>query len=201
LIGPAWAGTRYCGGTREPGPLTSEGYALLEAMSSFGYALDLSHMDEAAVLQALQAYPGPILASHANARALLKGDEGNRHLSDRVILGLLERDGVVGILPVNSFLQPGWQAGDRRESLTLQHVVAHIDYVCQLAGDARHVGLGTDFDGGFGLQSVPSGIDSIADLQKLPPLLEEKGYSDQDIAAILGENWLRILRRTLPGSL
>jgi membrane dipeptidase len=79
--------------------------------------------------------------------------------------------------------------------------VAQIDYICQLAGDARHVGLGSDFDGGFGLQSVPVEVDSIADLQKLSPLLAEKGYTDEDIAAILGENWRTRLQCSLPESL
>ena len=201
LIGPAWAGTRYCGGTREPGPLTKDGFALLEVMADFGFTLDLSHMDEAAALQALDIYPGSIVATHSNALPLLKGEDSNRHLSDRLIAGLLERGGVIGIVPFNSFLLPGWQQGDRRESVTLGHVVAQIDYICQMAGDARHVGLGTDFDGGFGWQSVPAGIDTIADLQKLAPLLAAKGYPPQDIAAILGENWLDHIRRTLPGDL
>jgi membrane dipeptidase len=80
----------------------------------------------------------------------------------------------------------------------LEQIVAQIDYICQVAGDARHVGLGTDFDGGFGLQSVPPGIDSIADLHKLAPLLAERGYTTEDIAAVLGENWLTLLRRILP---
>ena len=73
IIGPAWAGTRFCGGTHEPGPLTKEGYALLERMAEFQFTLDLSHMDEKAALQALDAYPGAVIASHANAMALLKG--------------------------------------------------------------------------------------------------------------------------------
>jgi membrane dipeptidase len=77
-------------------------------------------------------------------------------------------------------------------------VVDHIDYVCQLAGDASHVGIGTDFDGGFGLQSVPGEIDSIADLQKLIPLLKKRGYTDDDTAAIMGDNWLNKIRETLP---
>ena len=111
-IGPAWAGTRFCGGTREPGPLTKEGYALLEAMAGLGFTLDISHMDETAVLQALDFYPGPIVASHANALSLLKGSDSNRHLSDRVIQGLLERDGIIGILPANRFLQVGWKESD-----------------------------------------------------------------------------------------
>jgi membrane dipeptidase len=198
LIGPAWAGTRFCGGTRMPGPLTSEGRALLEAMAAIGFGLDLSHMDEQAVLQAVESYPGVVFASHANAHALLKGMETNRHLSDRVIEGIIERDGVIGVVPYNRFLLPGWQPADGRTAVTLQHVFAHIDYICQVAGDALHVGIGTDFDGGFGLQSVPAEIDTIADLVKLVPLMQDKGYSEKDIAAIMGLNWISVLKRILP---
>jgi membrane dipeptidase len=201
LIGPAWAGTRFCGGTREPGPLTAEGHALLEGMAQFGFILDLSHMDEKAALQALDSYPGAIVASHANALALLKGSTRNRHLSDRVLQGLLDRDGITGIVAYNVFLQAGWKRGDRRDLVNLQQVAAQIDYVCQMAGDARHVGLGSDFDGGFGWQSVPYEINTIADLQKLVPLLEKMGYAQADIGAILGENWIAQLRAALPESI
>ena len=199
LIGLAWAGNRYCGGTGEPGPLTSEGYALLEAMADLGFGLDLSHMDVESALQALDAYPGTIIASHANAARLLKGMETNRHLPDEVIRGLIERDGVIGVVPYNRFLLPGWSNSDRRDAVSLQHVVAQIDTLCQMAGNARHVGIGTDFDGGFGLQSVPPELDTIADLHKLAPLLSEKGYTDADIAAIFGQNWIDRLQRILPG--
>lgn len=198
IIGPAWAGTRYCGGTREPGPVTSEGFALFDAMAGLGFTLDISHMDEQAVFQALDTFPGRIIASHANALALLKGYEGNRQLSDRVIHGLLERDGLIGVVPLNSFLMAGWKRSDPRELVSLQHVVAQIDYICQIAGDAEHVGLGSDFDGGFGVQSVPIEINTIADLQKLVPLLAEKGFSETDIAKILGENWMSFLQESLP---
>lgn len=201
LIGPAWAGTRYCGGTREPGPLTAEGRALLEGMAQFGFILDLSHMDEKAALQALDSYPGTIVASHANALALLKGSTSNRHLSDRVLHGLLDRDGMTGIVAYNGYLQVGWKRGDRRDLVDLKQIAAQIDYVCQMAGDARHVGLGSDFDGGFGWQSVPTEINTIADLQKLVPLLEEMGYTQADIGAILGQNWIAHLRAALPESI
>jgi membrane dipeptidase len=198
LIGPAWSGNEFCGGTREPGPLSARGFALLEHMASLGFGLDLTHMDEPAVLQALEVYPGVLLASHSNALSLLKGYSDNRHLSDRVIDGILERDGIIGVVPFNQFLKPGWQIGDRREEVHLEQVVAQIDYICQKAGDARHVGLGTDFDGGFGWQSVPMEIDSIADLSKLAPLLGEKGYSTEEIASVLGANWIGLLKRILP---
>ena len=195
LIGPAWAGTRYCGGTREPGPLTADGFALLESMAEFGLTLDLSHMDEQAVLQALDVYPGPLVATHSNPLALLKDSDINRFLSDRVLQGLIERDGIVGIPPYNKFLRWDWEPD---QVISLELVVDHIDYICQMAGDAKHVGIGTDFDGGFGLQSVPAEIDTIADLQKLIPLLRNRGYADDDAAAIMGENWLTHLKETLP---
>ncbi len=197
IIGPAWAGTRFCGGTRQPGPLTQEGFALLEAMAGLGFALDLSHMDEAAVMQALDIYEGTILASHANAWSLLRNDS-NRHLTDQAIRGLVDRDGVMGIVPFNVFLKSGWRSGDARNEVSINHVVAQIDHVCQIAGSSKHAALGTDFEGGFGLQSVPAEIDTIADLQKLLPLLAEKGYSDDDIRGILYGNWLRMLQRILP---
>jgi membrane dipeptidase len=78
--------------------------------------------------------------------------------------------------------------------------VRHIDYVCQLLGDAGHVGLGSDFDGGFGLDQIPAGLDSIADLRFIGEALERSGYQPADVDAILSGNWLRILRQGLPES-
>lgn len=198
VIGPAWAGTRFCGGTREPGPLTDEGRLLLKAMADIGFTLDLSHMDELSARQALDLYPGPIIASHANAAALVPGYDGNRLLRDDVIQGILERDGIIGVVPFCRFLTFEWKFGDPRDSITLETLAAHVDRICQMAGDARHVGLGSDFDGGFGLSSVPAGVDTIADLQKLGPILAAKGYNDEQVAAVLGKNWLRHLQTFLP---
>ncbi|GAB4505834.1 MAG: membrane dipeptidase [Anaerolineales bacterium] len=199
IIGPAWAGTRFCGGTREPGPLTAEGRNLLAAMAEFPFILDLSHMDETAALEALDRYPGPVIVTHANCASLLTGYQSNRHLSDRLIRGLVERDGIIGVIPYNAFLKVGWLAGkNERHEVGLEHLTDHIDHICQLSGDARHAGIGTDFDGGFGVQSVPHQIDTIADLQKLIPLLLSRGYAEEDAAAILGGNWLRSLHTHLP---
>jgi membrane dipeptidase len=200
-IGPAWAGTRFCGGTKEPGPLTDEGRGLLAVMAEHGFTLDLSHMDEPAALESLDIYPGHIVVTHGNCLALLPGHEFNRHLSDRVIHGILERDGIIGVVPFNTFLKDGWLKGkSNREEVSIERLVDHIDHICQIAGDARHVGIGTDFDGGFGWQSTPREIDTIADLQKLVPLLLARGYSEEDAAAVLGGNWINVLHRSLPAS-
>lgn len=199
LIGPAWAGTRFCGGTREPGPLTAEGHALLEAMADIGFTLDLSHMDWEAARQALDQYEGPIIASHSNAFDIIPDAEGNRAIPDDIIDGILARNGVIGIVPFNRFLVWTWKNSDPRSMVPLDKVAAQIDHICQRAGDARHVGFGTDFDGGFGLQHLPEGLDTIADLHKTAPLLEQRGYTQDDLNAIFGGNWINHLRNTLPG--
>ena len=67
-----------------------------------------------------------------------------------------------------------------------------------LTGDTRHVGLGTDFDGGQGAEDAPAELDTIADLPRLVEALARRGYADEAVTAIMGGNWLRVLRRALP---
>jgi membrane dipeptidase len=200
IIGLAWAGTRYCGGTDEPGPLTDEGRKLLSAMMDYNFILDLSHMDEAAAFESLDRYEGPVIATHSNCAALMRGSESNRHIPDGVIRGLIERDGVIGLIPLNTFLKVGWlrKKGSRREEVSLDTFIAHIDHICQMAGDANHAAIGSDFDGGFGFQSIPHELNTIADLQMVASKLIERGYSESDAENILGGNWLRFLRTHLP---
>lgn len=195
VVGPAWAGTRYCGGTGDPGPLTPLGRELLDVMASFNALLDLSHMAELSYLEAIDHYTGQIIASHSNPRAFVNTD---RHLSDEMIRRLAERDGVMGIVLYNRFLKEGWQKADGKQAVPLSVVLDAIDYVCQLTGSAAHVGLGSDFDGGFGAESTPEGIDTVGDLPKIGDGLRERGYTDADIAAVLGGNMLRKLRQVLP---
>ena len=196
LVGPAWTSSRYCGGTREPGPLTDDGVKLLKHMSNLRMILDTSHMAEQAFFQALDRYDGPVIASHANPRTYTVNTD--RHLSDDQIKALIARDGVIGTVVFNRFLLPDWNKGDPKEAATVGTVVRAIDYVCQKAGDARHAAIGSDFDGGFGSQSTPMGFDTIADLKIIAPALAEKGYSPDDIDLIMGGNWIRMLREALP---
>ena len=200
ILGPVWAGTRFCGGTMEPGGFTSEGFRLLEKMSEAGFPLDISHMNEISALQALDHFDGNVIASHANARALLKNPQGERHFTDAVIRGLFERGGVMGVIPYNPFLVANWTPADGRQAVPLDMIAAQIDYLCQMAGDSLHAALGTDFDGGFGWPAVPDGIDTIADLQKIVPLLAQRGYNEQDIENVFGGNWRRFLERALPAA-
>lgn len=199
FLGPVWAGTRFCAGTFEGDRFTKEGVALLETLAGLGYTLDIAHMAEVSALEALDRYPGTIIASHANASGLIGGERAQRrHLSDQVIRRLGERDGVIGVLPYNRFIVPQWKNTDPREDVPLSKLVDHIDHICQLTGSVRHVAVGTDFDGGFGWPAVPLEINTIADLQKLVPILEQRGFSSADTDAVFHGNWLKILEKTLP---
>lgn len=193
VVGPAWSATRYSGGTGAPGGLTALGEGLLEHLAHFNAILDLSHMAETAAFTALDRYEGVVIASHSNPR---KFNDSDRQLSDLMIRRIAEHDGVIGIVLYNPYLSDRWSAGD--PPVSMGTVTGAIDYICQLTGSAAHVGIGSDFDGGFGAGSVPAGMDTIMDLGKIGGALAERGYSPADIEAIMGGNMLRSLRRALP---
>jgi membrane dipeptidase len=198
IVGLAWSATRYAGGTGAPGPLTPDGRQLLNRMADLGLILDLSHASDESYLEALDRFEGVVIASHANPRACIKAPRRpERFLTDEMIRRLAERGGVVGVVPYNSFLRSEWQVSDGK-TIPLDDVIKMIDHICQVTGRAAHVGLGSDFDGGFGVASTPAEIDTVADLQKIGPALTARGYSEKDVAAILGQNWIEILRRGLP---
>ncbi|MBZ0300140.1 MAG: dipeptidase [Anaerolineae bacterium] len=192
IVGPAWQATRYCGGTGAPGPLTDLGRELLDVLADFNVLLDLSHMAEASFLEAVDRYSGVLIASHSNPRRFRDSD---RHLSDDMIRRLAERDGVMGIVLYNAFLANDW---DRRMRLPFEVIPDAIDYVCQITGSAAHVGIGSDFDGGFGRESIPEGLDTVGDLLRIADALRERGYEEADIEAVMGGNMIRKLRETLP---
>jgi len=198
IIGPVWAGGRFCGGTRQNGSFTSEGYKLLEMMAELGFVLDMSHMSEVSVLQAVDRYEGEMIASHANAKALLKNVPHQRHLTDTAIKRIAERSGVIGVIPYNNFLKSDWSPADNRKDITLEHLVDHIDHICQLTGSIEHAGIGSDFEGGFGFPDVPYEIDTISDLQKIALVLQKRGYCPDDIKQIMGYNWIKKMRSALP---
>lgn len=195
LIGPAWQDTRYAYGAWGDGAgFTKEGFELMEAMADLGFILDVTHLSEKATFEAFDRYEGPVVATHCNARALVPGQ---RQLSDDQIRRLAERDGVMGVVLHNPFLKGGYSRTDPKESVTLSHVVDHVDHVCQLLGDADHVGIGSDLDGGFGVEHAPAEIDGASDLPQITSALAERGFGEEEIAKVMGGNWLARLRSAL----
>jgi membrane dipeptidase len=186
----------YGVGTGDDGPLTPAGVELLRALERLGMILDLTHSADQSFYQALDTFGGRVIASHNNCRTLVPGD---RQYSDEQIGLLIQRGAVIGAALDGWMLQPGWVVGQTTsERITLANVADHIDHVCQLAGNAEHIGIGSDLDGGFGNEQSPSDVKSIADLQKLEAVLRSRGYSTADVERIFHGNWLRFLREALP---
>jgi membrane dipeptidase len=187
---------RYAGGTATEIGLTELGPPLLAEMERLGMVLDLTHCSDQSFWQALERYGGPVLASHNNCRALVPHQ---RQFADEQIRAIIARDGVIGAALDAWMIKPAWVIGSRsiptNPTVTLNDVVDHIDHVCQLASDSRHAAIGSDLDGGYGREQSPADLDTIADLQKLSGLLSARGYSTEDIAAIMHGNWLRLLQR------
>jgi membrane dipeptidase len=193
VIGPSHYGPgRYAGGTGTELGLSGGGRDLLRAMDEAGVALDVTHLADVALDEALTVFRGPVLASHCNCRALVPVQ---RQLDDGRLKALIERDAVIGAALDVWMLKLGWTRAAGNAGITLDRVADHIDHVCQLAGDSRHAAIGSDLDGGFGREQSPADLDSVADLQRIAEILAARGYAAADIAAVMHGNWLALLRR------
>lgn len=194
VIGPAHYGPgRYAGGTSTELGLSEIGGPLLDEMERVGMVLDLTHLSDQAFWQAIERFNGPVLASHNNCRALVPHQ---RQFDDDQLRALIARDGVIGMAFDVWMLELGFVSGvSSNASIGLEKIVDHVDHICQLAGNTRHIGIGSDLDGGYGREQSPHDLDTIADLQNLRPLFAARGYSDEDIAAMFHGNWLRLLHQ------
>lgn len=195
-IGPAHYGPgRYAQGTDATGGMGEAGRALLREMERLNIILDATHLCDDSFWEALDHFNGHVWASHNNCRALVNH---NRQYSDEQIRALIERGAVIGAALDAWMMVPGWERGvsdPQRLNCNLEVAVDHIDHICQLAGNALHVGIGSDLDGAFGREQCPYDLEGISDLQKFVNLFEKRGYSQTDIENMMHGNWLRFLRK------
>jgi len=194
ILGPAHYGPGpYCMGTGSEGGLKDGGAELLKEMNRVGMLLDVTHLADQSFWEALDIFEGPVLASHHNCRALVPGD---RQLDDDQIKELIKRGAVIGAAFDNWMIKPGWvRFKTDPQTVCMADIVDHIDHICQLAGNAKHCGIGTDLDGGFGKEQAPRDLTTIADLQQMATLLSDRGYSDSDVEGIMNRNFLDFFRR------
>jgi membrane dipeptidase len=194
-LGPAHYGEgRYAGGTGTESGFNSLGKLLLKEMDSLHMILDITHLTDQGFKEAMDLYKGPIWASHHNCRGLVRNQ---RQLSDDQIKTLVGRGAVIGGAMDAWMLSDGWIRGvslPKAMGASLNRLIDHYDHICQIAGNANHIAIGSDLDGAFGTEQSPFDLDTIADFQKLPDLLKKRGYASPDIENILHGNWLRFLR-------
>lgn len=179
----------YGDGTSGNDGLTPKGFDLLKAFEQLGMIVDTTHLTDKGFWQVLESFHGRVLASHNNCRALVPGD---RQYSDDQIKALIDRGAVIGGVLDSWMLWPGYVPGETDNSqIKLRMVTDHMDHICQLAGNAAHIAIGSDLDGGFGKEQSPHDLETIADLQHIPAMLTEKGYSDSDIEGVMHGNWVK----------
>jgi membrane dipeptidase len=196
------------GGTdRVDGGVTDFGVEIIKAMNEVGMLIDVSHCGDRTTLDAIELSAKPIAITHSNCRAL---NNHPRLKTDEAITRLAARGGVMGITGVRNFVRD-------REPTTVEHVVDHIDHVVKLAG-IEHVGIGTDSDLN-GYDDMPEeqrkqlmamykssyafrdkldtdGFDHPQKIFDLTEALIRRGYSDDNISAVLGGNFRRLLGAT-----
>ena len=195
-VGPGHYGPgRYAQGTNATGGIGQPGRALLREMERLNIILDATHLCDDSFWEAMDHFHGHVWASHNNVRALVNH---NRQFSDEQIKELIKRGAVIGGVMDAWMMVPEWikkVSTPLSMDCGLEKLIDHMDHICQLAGNALHIAIGSDLDGAFGKEQSPYDIETIADLQKLPDLLAKRGYTPEDINNVLHGNWLRFLRK------
>lgn len=194
-VGPGHYGPgRYAQGTNATGGIGPSGRELLKEMERLNIILDATHLCDDSFWEAMDHFHGNVWASHNNCRVLV---DHNRQFSDEQIKELIRRGAVIGAVMDAWMLIPGWERGvstPQNTGVNLEKLIDHMDHICQLAGNANHIGIGSDLDGAFGKEQSPMDIETIANLQIIPTLLTKRGYNNDDIAKVMHGNWLRFLR-------
>lgn len=195
-LGPAHYGPgRYAQGTNATGGMGAQGKALLKEMENLNIILDATHLCDDSFWEAMDNFHGHVWASHHNCRALV---DHNRQFSDEQLKELISRGAVIGGVLDAWMMVPNWVRGvstPKGMNCSLEVVIDHMDHICQLAGNARHIGIGSDLDGAFGKEQSPYDLETIADLQNIPEMLRKRGYAEEDVTNVMHGNWLRLLRK------
>lgn len=176
------------------GPLTDAGRALLPIMHELGMPLDLTHTSDQSFAEAAELFEGRIYSSHTACRSLC--DLPRNHSDDQLKL-IIKRGGVIGLPFYNFFIKQSLALDAPKDAVCYADLADHIDHICQLAGNAKHVGIGSDCDGGFGSEHMPAELDTHRDIARLADALAGRGYSIGDVGAVLQGNWLRFFGETL----
>lgn len=182
VLGLTWnPKNRWASGCEAEGGLTPDGLALVREADRLGMAHDVSHLSRKSVDDLLAAARGPVIASHVGADAV---HAHVRNLNDAHLRAVAQRGGVVALVLYERFLTGG--------KATFDDAMRHLRHMIEVCGPSG-VGIGSDFDGGFGRDQLPAGIRTAADLPKFAAALRKDGLPEADVAKICGGNLRRVL--------
>lgn len=197
-VGLSWAkSSRYAGGNSTDQGLTDLGRALVRELDRLRVVHDVSHLSDRAFGDLMDATDRLVIASHSNSRAIVDPSGANqRHLTNEQIREIVKRGGVIGLNLFSRFLSA--QIAGTSGRATVEDCVRHIEHVCEISaavstiGARRHIGLGSDLDGGFPGDALPIGVDSPRGYARLADALSSRGWSDEDVGDFACGNWMRV---------
>lgn len=163
----------------EWGGLSPFGYQVVAEMNRLGMIIDISHTADETVEDVLEASAAPVIASHSSARALCNHP---RNLPDDLIRKIAAKGGVIQVTIFYGFVDKG-----DGTPLDVKLFCDHVEHIRDIAG-IEHVGFGSDFDGGGGLE----GINSALEVKNITRELMRRGWSDRDLTLFWGGNLLRV---------
>ncbi|MFZ5943621.1 MAG: dipeptidase [Bacillota bacterium] len=161
------------------------GREVVNEMNRLGMAVDVSHLSDKSFWDVLEISSQPIIASHSCCKKLVPHP---RNLSDEQLKAVAMNKGIIGINFYPAFLNT------IPSEATIDDIVKHIIYAAEVAG-TEHVGLGSDFDG---IDQVPLGMEDVTKINLLASKLEKAGFTSKEIANIMGNNFIRVLKKVLP---
>lgn len=161
--------------------LTQFGREVVKEMNRLGIMIDISHASEGTFWDVIKYSAQPIIASHSSSKALCDHD---RNLTDEQLRALAKNGGVAQLCLLDAYINK------KPKAASICDAVKHLDHMIKVAG-IDHVGIGTDFDGGGGLQ----GCNGDNDLINLTIKMIEKGYTEEDLRKIWGGNLLRVMKQ------
>jgi membrane dipeptidase len=184
-----------------PGGLSRFGRMVVEEMNRLGMVIDVSHLSEASAMDVAKVSRDPIMASHSNAKAVR---DHYRNLSDDLIRAIAEKGGLIGVVLCPPFVSA--------VPATMDHLLDHIDYLKRLVG-IKHIALGPDYidyaqeliTGEVSAKTgktapgtgFPVGLETVCELPRLGEGLVGRGYTNEEIAMIMGGNLLRLYQQVL----
>lgn len=162
------------------GGLTEQGREYVRLAQKVGMVVDVSHISDEGFWDIIEITNKPIIASHSNSRAL---KDIPRNLTDEMYLALCRTGGTTGIN-----LYPGFLG----ENADIDTVCDHIFHFINLAGDDKHVSLGSDMDG---VECLPSGFTGVQDYPKIADRLLQRGLTEQSVENIFWNNAIGVVRK------
>jgi membrane dipeptidase len=169
---------------RTKGGLTNFGVELVKEMNNIGMVVDVSHLSDPGFFDVIETTTKPVIASHSNCRAICNH---RRNLTDDMIKILADNGGVMGMNFSAAFVD------ENKEKATLERVLDHVGHIVKVAS-VDHVGIGSDFDG---IENTPKGLEDVTRMPYLTEGLLKRGYKEDDIRKILGENFLRVFSEVI----